>query len=105
MKVTAFCVTLNTILIYVCTGQDVGNKATLAEIQQAKEDDPAYQNMSSQDRKEAVDELIMHRTAKCSNACVTSKGAARDIFATMERIEEEVIHINYLSIFLLTQLP
>jgi hypothetical protein len=86
-------------------GRDVGDRATLAEIQQAKENDPTYQNMSSQDHKEAVNNLIMHCTAKSSNARVTNKGAARDIFATMERVEAEVIQLNYLSLFLLMQLP
>jgi hypothetical protein len=85
------------------TGRDVGNRATLAEIQQAKENDPAYQNMSEQDHKEAIDGLIAYRVGKKSNAHVTSQGAARDVFVTMERIEAEVRQFYYLSIFLLKQ--
>ena len=88
----------------MCAGRDIGDKATLAEIQQAKEDDPAYRSMSSQDHKEAIDNLITYRAAKSSSARVTAKGAARDVFATMERVEAEVRRPD-LSIFLLTQLP
>lgn len=74
----------------MCAGRYVGDRATLAEIRQAKDNDPTYQNMSSQDRKEAVDDLIAYRTVKGLSARVTNKGAARDVYVTMERIEAEV---------------
>jgi hypothetical protein len=83
----------------VCAGRDVGDRATLVEIQRAKADDPAYQNMSSQDLKEAVDDLVMYRTGKSLNTRVTSKGAARDVCTTMEKIEAEVRQPDDLSIF------
>jgi hypothetical protein len=77
-------------LIYLRTGKEVGNRATLAEIQQAKEDDPLYHSMGEKERKDAIDDLIAYRRGKSSNARVTNKGAARDVFLTMERIESEV---------------
>ena len=60
------------------------------EIRQAKNDDPRYQNIGTEERKNAVDELIAFRQGKSISARVTNKGAARDVFVTMERIEGEV---------------
>jgi hypothetical protein len=39
------------------TSRGVGDRATLAEIQQAKNDDPLYQDMDADECKEAIDEL------------------------------------------------
>lgn len=72
------------------TGKEVGYKSTLAEIQQAKANDPAFQNMTANERKEAIDQLIAYREGKASNARVTNRGAARDVFVVMNMIEKEV---------------
>ena len=39
-------------------GKDVGDRATLKDIQRAKESDPLYENMSEEDKKEVIDALI-----------------------------------------------
>jgi hypothetical protein len=77
-------------LMGLCAGKEVGDRATLDKIRLAKESDPLYQNMMEDDKKEAIDLLLAHRQGKSLKARVTSKGAARDIFATMEKIEIEV---------------
>ena len=77
------------------TDRDAGNKATLAKIREAVDNDPAYRDMEEEDRKEAIDGLIAFRAAKRSNPRVTNKGAARDVFLTMERVEQEVIQQLY----------
>jgi hypothetical protein len=46
--------------------------------------------MGEEDCKEAVDDLLVYREGKSSNARVSNKGAARDIFLTVERLEREV---------------
>jgi hypothetical protein len=73
-----------------CTGKDVGDRASLAEIQQAKDNDPSFQNLTKEERKEALDELVLHREEKTTNARVTNKGAARDVFLVMNMVEKEV---------------
>ena len=84
-------------------GQDVGDRATLMEIQQAKDNDPANQYMGEEDHKEAIDDLLAYHMRKSSNAHVTSKGVAQDVSATMEKIEAKVRQCYHLSIFSLTQ--
>jgi len=54
------------------------------------DNDPLYWDLGEHERKEAIDELIVYRQGKSSNARVTNKGAARDVYLTMERIETEV---------------
>ena len=71
-------------------GKDVGDRATLKDIQRAKESDPLYENMSEEDKKEVIDALIAYQEGKNLNARATSKGAVRDVFATMEKIKVEV---------------
>jgi hypothetical protein len=72
------------------TGREVGERATLAEIREAKDNDPLYQSMAEDECKEAIDGLLAYRKGKKSNARVTNRGAARDVYLTMERIESEV---------------
>jgi hypothetical protein len=80
-----------------CWGQ-----RTLAEIQQAKDDDPLYQDLGEEETKEAIDKLIVYRQEKKSNSRVTNKGAARDVFVTMEKIEREVSRELRYQLFFLT---
>lgn len=55
-----------------------------------KDNDPSFQNLTKEERKEALDELVLHREEKTSNARVTNKGAARDVFLVMNMVEKEV---------------
>ena len=75
------------------SGREVGDRVTVAEIWQAKDKDFVYQNMGEAEHKEAVDQVIAYWQGKSHNAHITSKGAACDIFATMERVEKEVKYI------------
>jgi hypothetical protein len=47
-------------LLKICllTDRDAGNKANLAEIWEAMDNDTTYQNMEEEDHKEAIDGLI-----------------------------------------------
>ena len=74
----------------LCTDREIGNKANLAEIQQAKEDDPSFQNLTKEERKEAIDQLILYQQEKTLNPQATNKGAARNVFLVMNMIEKEV---------------
>jgi hypothetical protein len=82
------------ILIALHPGREVGERATLAEIREAKENDPLYQDMTKAERKEAIDGLLAYREGKNTNARVTNKGAARDVYLTMERIEADVRYFS-----------
>lgn len=90
MQVRLLSLLLKVILKDLHSGKEVGDRATLAEIQHAKASDPLYQNMPEAEQKAAVDLLIANRAGKNSKARATNKGAARDVFATMERLEVEV---------------
>jgi len=57
-------------------GKELGDRATLAEIQQAKDDDLLYQNLEKEESTAAINALVAHQAAKNTNACVTNKGAA-----------------------------
>ena len=48
-------------LIYFYTSKEVGDRATLAKIQQAKEDDPLYHSMGEKECKDAIDDLIAYQ--------------------------------------------
>jgi hypothetical protein len=72
------------------TGKAVGDRATLSKIQQAKNNDTFYQDMDPDKCKEAIDELLAFREGKRSNPRVTNKGAACDVFTSMEKLESEV---------------
>jgi hypothetical protein len=87
-------------LMDLCAGREVGDKATLSVIQQAKDDDPFYQNMDAEDKKKAIDELMAYRAGKSSNTRATNKGAACDVFVTMDRIEKEVHLLGLLYIYI-----
>jgi hypothetical protein len=88
---------LNLILILISLhpGREVGERATLAEIREAKENDPLYRDMTKTECKEVIDGLLAYREGKNSSARVTNKGAARDVYLTMERIEADVRDVLY----------
>lgn len=90
MKV--YCVTKfpSHVLITLFTGKDVGDRAALAEIQQAKAEDPSFHNLTKDERKEALNDLLLYRSEKTSNACASNKGAARDVFLVMNMVKKEV---------------
>ena len=74
----------------ICTGRKVDNWASLSEIQKAKEDDPAYQNLGKEACKEAINDLVVYLERQKSHAHVMNKGAACDVLVTMKRLEHEV---------------
>lgn len=47
-------------LIYFCTGREVDDKATLAEIQHTKDNNPLFQNLMKEGCKDALNQLILH---------------------------------------------
>ena len=77
-------------LIDLHAGKEFGNRASLTEIRQAKNDNPHYQDIRKQECQNVIDELIAYRQGKGSYAHVTNKGVARDIMVTMDRIKTEV---------------
>ena len=63
---------LNLILILIALhpGRELGERATLAEIREAKENNPLYQNITKAERKEAIDGLLAYREDKNTwNTC------------------------------------
>jgi hypothetical protein len=46
--------------------------------------------MAEDECKEAINGLLTYRKGKNSNARVTNRGAAHNVYLTMERIESEV---------------
>jgi hypothetical protein len=90
MKVWLFTLSISIPHVDLHTGREVGDRASLVEIQKAKEDDPLYHELSKEEAKGAIYTLLTYLEGKNSNARVTNKGAARDVLVTIEKIEKEV---------------
>ena len=54
------------------TGKEVGNRAKLAEIQQAKDRDPAFQNLTEEERNTAMNQLLLYQQEKGTSTHVTN---------------------------------
>jgi hypothetical protein len=51
--------------------------------------------MTANEHKEAVNQLIAYQEGKASNARVTNRGTARDVFMVMNMIEKEVLATRF----------
>lgn len=71
-------------------GKDVGDRATLSDIQKAKDTSIEDGKITPAIKAQAMTELIAFRLAKRQGVRITGHAAARDVFYTMLRVEELV---------------
>lgn len=74
-------------------GKAVGERFTLSQIQEAKEEDlEEGAELTKEEEEDAINELIRFRKEKSTSVRFSNKSAARDVRLTVARIEQEVSH-------------
>jgi hypothetical protein len=71
----------------------LGERIKLPELRQLIDNDPAYQNLTTEEEDQLKQEVLNHREKKKVGARPTNKSAAQDYRAQVTQMNNEVCHL------------
>jgi len=86
------CYTITIINIFISVSKDlgIGERVKLKELRQLIKDDPAYQNLTTEEEDKMKHEVLEHREQKKVGARPTNKSAAQDYRVQLIQMNKEV---------------
>lgn len=76
-------------LMFVSKDLGVGERVKLKELRQLIQDDPAYQNLTTEEEDRMKQEVLEHRKERKVGARPTNKSAAQDYRAQLVQMNKE----------------
>ena len=78
-------------LTSITVDASAGDKLLLEELQEMAKDDPDFQALSKEKRKELIDELEEYRKLKKTGMRVNNRAAAQDVRLTLKRLGNSML--------------